>query len=123
MAQIDTPQVFDTLMQLTEREHPLWLDHNPTAVRLRGYIEKVIGWPKLGFNCAVWANNLDNLLANPKAVHKPEPHPLLHPDEMGWLHANGAADGRPGIPLPGGTCTEWVAVERSARGEVGRNRF
>jgi integrase len=88
VAAIDTPDVEAVLMQDTENDHPLWLDKHPTAYRLKGYIEEVLGyamakrWRKPGFNAAVWKDNLQHLLADPKAVHQPEPHPSLHPDEI-----------------------------------------
>ena len=88
VASIDTPDIEAVLMQPTENDHPLWLDKHPTAFRLKGYIEGVLGYAmakryrKPGFNPAVWKDNLEHLLADPKAVHKPEKHPSLHYEEI-----------------------------------------
>jgi integrase len=85
---IDTPDIEAVLMQETENDHPLWLDKHPTAFRLKGYIDEVLGyamakrWRKPGFNAAVWKDNLEHLLADPKAIHKPEKHPSLHFEEI-----------------------------------------
>ena len=86
---IDTPDVEAMLMQPTENDQPFWHDKHDTAVRVRGYVEQVLGyamakrWRKPGFNPAVWKDNLAHLLSDPKAIHKPEPHPSLHHSEIG----------------------------------------
>src|SRR5207344_997785 len=65
-------------------DHPFWLEHNPLAFRLKGYVADVMGyamamdWRAKGSgNPAAWADNLAFLLPSPKDVHEPEPHPAL----------------------------------------------
>jgi integrase len=58
----------------------------PTAISLRGRIEKVLDWCKVrgyrvGENPAAWKGNLDHLLANPSR-RKVEHHRALSIDEM-----------------------------------------
>jgi integrase len=67
----------------------LWVDHNPLAVRLRGYIEQVIGYAmaanmrdKAKGNPAVWKYNFEFLLPKPSEIHKPEAEPSLHHTEI-----------------------------------------
>jgi len=59
----------------------------PTAVNLRGRIEKVLDWCKVhgyrtGENPAAWKGNLDHLLANPSRSRRVEHHVALSIDEM-----------------------------------------
>lgn len=77
-----------------------WEDEHPTAYRLKGYIEDVLGyaiakrWRKPGFNCATWKDNLEHLLLDPRAIHKPEPHASLRREEIaGFMRVLRAMDG------------------------------
>lgn len=78
-------------MQETGNGRPLWHDTHPTAHRPKGYIDDVLGyamarrWPEPGINCGIWKDNLEHLLADPKAIHKPEPHASLHFEEIAGL--------------------------------------
>jgi len=59
----------------------------PTAINLRGRIEKVLDWCKVrgyraGENPAAWRGNLDHLLSAPSRSHKAEHHRALSIDEM-----------------------------------------
>ena len=65
---------------------PKW--PTPTAVMLRGRLEKVLDWAAVhgyreqGDNPARWKGNLDHLLANPSRSRKVEHHVALSIDEM-----------------------------------------
>ena len=70
--------VEDILMIL----QPIWLTKNETASRVRGRIEKVIGWAKAkkyhnGENPAIWLGNLEFLLQKPRLIKKVKRHPSL----------------------------------------------
>jgi integrase len=59
----------------------------PTAINLRGRVEKVLDWCKVrgyraGENPAAWRGNLDHLLSAPSRSHKAEHHRALSIDEM-----------------------------------------
>jgi integrase len=67
---------------------PLWYERNETANRLRGRIEKILGWAKArGFmsnpeNAARWKANLEHMLPSPSVVQTPEQQPSVQIDEM-----------------------------------------
>jgi integrase len=72
---IDTPLVMKIL-------RPIWTTKPETAGRVRGRIERVLGWAKVngyreGENPARWKDNLDQLLAPKGRVHKVEHYPAL----------------------------------------------
>ena len=59
----------------------------PTAINLRGRVEKVLDWCKVrgyraGENPAAWRGNLDHLLSAPSRSHKAQHHRALSIDEM-----------------------------------------
>jgi len=62
--------------------NPVWLIKNETASRLRGRIENILDWAKVrglrgGENPARWHGHLDQLLAAPAKVQKPQHHSAL----------------------------------------------
>jgi integrase len=61
---------------------PIWNTKPETAGRVRGRIEKILGWAKVnnyreGENPARWRDNLDQLLPKPSEVRKVRHHPAL----------------------------------------------
>jgi len=75
------PAAIDT--DLVQRVlEPIWLIKNETASRLRGRIENILDWAKVrglrgGENPARWHGHLDQLLAAPAKVQKPQHHSAL----------------------------------------------
>ena len=58
---------------------PIWATLNPTAVRVRGRIEKILSFAKVnghrsGENPARWRDNLEAMLPKPKAVKRTVKH-------------------------------------------------
>jgi integrase len=92
----------------------------PTAVNLRGRIEKVLDWCKVhgyraGENPAVWKGNLDHLLANPSRSHKAEHHRALSIDEMpAFMEALRKEQG------PVARCLEFVVLTAARADEARR---
>src|SRR6516225_1354713 len=92
----------------------------PTAVNLRGRIEKVLDWCKVhgyraGENPAVWKGNLDHLLANPSRSHKAEHHRALSIDEMpAFMEALRKEQG------PVARCLEFVVLPAARADEARR---
>lgn len=67
---------------------PIWVSRTETATRLRGRIERVLGWAisrgyRDGPNPARWRDHLDQQLANPSRIAKAEHHSALPVNEMG----------------------------------------
>lgn len=67
---------------------PLWASKTETASRLRGRIEKILGWCKTqgyreGDNPATWRGHLANLLSAPQKTKNVEHHPALPWREIG----------------------------------------
>jgi integrase len=61
---------------------PIWVTKTPTAERLRGRIETVLGYARVkgyraGDNPASWSHNLEHLLPRPVKVHTVKHHPAL----------------------------------------------
>lgn len=61
---------------------PIWNTKTETAMRLRGRIERILGWATVskfrdGDNPAQWRNHLQNLLADPHKIAKVSNHPAL----------------------------------------------
>lgn len=61
---------------------PIWKDRTETAARLRGRIERVLGWATVrghreGLNPARWRDHLDQQLASPKKIMKTSHHAAL----------------------------------------------
>ncbi len=80
-ADIDT----DLIRRVLE---PIWLAKNETASRLRGRLENILDWAKVrglreGENPARWNGHLDQLLAAPAKVQKPNHHAALPYPEIG----------------------------------------
>lgn len=79
VGEIDTPLVIRTL-------EPIWNGMTETASRIRGRIEKVLGYAitagyREGQNPARWKGHLENLLPKPSSVAKVENQPALP-----WAH-------------------------------------
>jgi integrase len=75
VADVDVDQVLRVLL-------PIWVTKSPTAERLRGRIETVLGYAKVkkyrsGDNPASWLHNLEHLLPRPVKVHKVKHHRAL----------------------------------------------
>jgi integrase len=75
VADVDVDQVLKVLS-------PIWVAKTPTAERLRGRIETVLGYAKVkgyrsGDNPASWSHNLEHLLPRPVKVHTVKHHPAL----------------------------------------------
>ncbi len=68
VADVTTPLVLRVL-------EPIWQQKTETASRLRGRVERVLGWAttqgyRTGDNPAAWRGHLENLLSAPKATKK-----------------------------------------------------
>jgi integrase len=66
---------------------PIWTSKPETAGRVRGRIEKILGWAKVnnyreGENPARWRDNLDQLLPKLSEVRKVKHHPALPYGEL-----------------------------------------
>lgn len=66
---------------------PIWQTKTETAKRLRGRVERVLGWAtsrgyRSGLNPARWRDHLDQQLAAPGKIAKPEHHAALSANEM-----------------------------------------
>jgi integrase len=75
VADVDVDQVLKVLS-------PIWVTKSPTAERLRGRIETVLGYAKVkgyraGDNPASWSHNIEHLLPRPVKVHTVTHHPAL----------------------------------------------
>lgn len=84
VSRIKTAHVREVLWQDDDGDQPFWLVKNPTAFRLKGYINEIMGfamamdWRAKGSgNPAAWVDNLAFLLPSPGNIHEPEPHPAL----------------------------------------------
>ncbi len=97
---------------------PIWKDRTETATRLRGRIERILGWAtsrgyRQGLNPARWRDHLDQQLAAPKRIAKTQHHPALPMDEMGaFMQRLRAADGM------GARALEFVILTAARTGEV-----
>ena len=66
---------------------PIWMDKTETAKRVRGRIEKVLGWSialghRVDHNPAVWAGLLENLLPSPAKISPIEHHAAMPIDQI-----------------------------------------
>ncbi len=80
-------QAVDTGLVMRVLE-PIWSEKPETASRLRGRIERVLGWAtvqgyRTGDNPARWRGHLENLLAKKSAVHRVKHQPSLPYQKMG----------------------------------------
>jgi integrase len=97
---------------------PIWLTKNVTATRLRGRMEGVFAWAKVGGyykgdNPAKWSGNLDAILPKPGAVAKSKNFAALKIDD--------AADWFADVRSRDGTATralEFLAMTACRSGEV-----
>lgn len=105
----------DEIMEIIQ---PIWSTKTETASRLRGRIEKVLGWAVVkgfrpGPNPAVWRGNLDHLLPKQSRVHQVVHHPALEwdkvPDFIKELRV------RPG---PSSRALEYTILTAARSGEV-----
>jgi integrase len=83
---IDTPLVMKVL-------EPIWTTIPETASRVRGRIEKILGWAttsgfRQGDNPARWKGHLENLLPARAKVRKVKHHPALPYEEIGSFMAD-----------------------------------
>lgn len=80
VSQIDAPAVLRVLS-------PIWTTKTETASRLRGRIEKILGWAqskgfRSGDNPAAWAGHLEFSLSDPSKTKDVQHHPALPWREM-----------------------------------------
>lgn len=66
---------------------PIWLSKTETAKRLRGRLEKILGWAgkrgyRSGLNPARWAGHLEHDLASPSKVAKVKHHAAISHKEV-----------------------------------------
>lgn len=81
VSKVDTSDILKVL-------EPIWLTKNETARRLRGRLEKILGWAAVhGFrssdNPARWSGHLENLLSSSSTVRKRTHFKALPVNEMG----------------------------------------
>ncbi|SDD72561.1 tyrosine-type recombinase/integrase [Rhodospira trueperi] len=75
VAHVDTPHLLKVL-------EPVWTEKHETASRVRGRIERILGWAttrgyRTGENPARWKGHLQHLLASPEKVAKVKHRPAL----------------------------------------------
>lgn len=108
---IELPHVLSVL-------EPIWKDRTETATRLRGRIERVLGWATVrgyreGLNPARWRDHLDQQLASPKRISKPQHHPALSAGDLhGFMKSLRAAEGQ------GARALEFAILTAARSGEV-----
>ena len=84
VSDIETPHIMKVL-------DPLWREKTETATRLRGRIEKILGWAtvrgyRTGDNPARWKGHLESLLPDPAKVAVRKHHAALPwPDMAGFM--------------------------------------
>lgn len=76
------------IAHIVEVLQPIWLTKTETASRIRGRIEKVLGWATVsgyrsGDNPAAWKGCLDNIFPAPSKVAKVKHHKALPVNEIG----------------------------------------
>lgn len=97
---------------------PIWKDRTETATRLRGRIERIMGWAtsrgyREGLNPARWRDHLDQQLAAPKRIAKTQHHAALPIDDMGdFMGRLRSAQGL------GARALEFVVLTAARTGEV-----
>lgn len=97
---------------------PIWKDRTETATRLRGRIERIMGWAtsrgyRDGLNPARWRDHLDQQLAAPKRIAKTQHHAALPIDDMGdFMGRLRSAQGL------GARALEFVVLTAARTGEV-----
>lgn len=97
---------------------PIWKDRTETATRLRGRIERVLGWAtsrghREGLNPARWRDHLDQQLAAPGKISKAVHHAALPIDGVAAFMAElRLADGT------GARALDFVILTAARSGEV-----
>ncbi|WP_298159791.1 site-specific integrase [Brevundimonas sp.] len=97
---------------------PIWKDRTETATRLRGRIERVLGWATArghrdGLNPARWRDHLDQQLAAPGKIAKAVHHAALPAESMAsFLSDLRRAEGM------GARALEFVILTAARSGEV-----
>lgn len=97
---------------------PIWKDRTETATRLRGRIERIMGWAiarghRSGLNPARWKDHLDQQLAAPGKIAKAVHHAALPVDHMvAFISDLRGADGM------GARALEFVILTAARSGEV-----
>lgn len=97
---------------------PIWRDRTETAKRMRGRIERILGWAtsrghRTGLNPARWRDHLDQQLAAPGKIAKPEHHAALPLAEIGdFMVRLRNAEGQ------GARALEFAILTASRSGEV-----
>jgi len=97
---------------------PIWKERTETAKRLRGRMERVLGWAtsrghRAGLNPARWRDHLDQQLAAPGKIAKPEHHAALPMAAMGpFVERLRQGDGM------GAKALEFVILTATRSGEV-----
>lgn len=97
---------------------PIWKERTETATRLRGRIERILGWATVrgyreGLNPARWRDHLDQQLAAPKRIAKSQHHAALPVGEIGdFMQRLRAAEGM------GARALEFTILTAARSGEV-----
>lgn len=97
---------------------PIWKTRTETATRLRGRIERILGWAtsrghREGLNPARWRDHLDQQLAAPNRIAKAKHHPALPVSDIG--------DFMPRLRASAGTgaqALEFLILTATRSGEV-----
>src|SRR6266853_51156 len=117
--EVDTPLVLKAL-------EPIWTKKPETATRLRGRIERVLGWAttsklRTGDNPARWKGHLDNLLPNLKKKARVKHHAALPYSQLGaFIQSLRTQEGQ------AAKCLEFTILTAARTGEVigaGRDEF
>lgn len=97
---------------------PIWTTKTETAVRLKGRIERILGWAttrgfRSGENPARWKDHLDHLLAAPGKIAKERHYPALPYTDIGAFMAE--LKKRPGVTSQ---ALEFAILTASRSGEI-----
>lgn len=97
---------------------PIWKERTETATRLRGRIERILGWATVrgyreGLNPARWRDHLDQQLAVPKRIANSQHHAALPFGEIG-----GFMDRLRAAPGMGARALEFTILTAARSGEV-----
>lgn len=97
---------------------PIWKERTETATRLRGRIERILGWATVrgyreGLNPARWRDHLDQQLAAPKRIANSQHHAALPFGEIG-----GFMDRLRAAPGMGARALEFTILTVARSGEV-----
>lgn len=97
---------------------PIWKTRTETATRLRGRIERILGWAtsrgyRDGLNPARWRDHLDQQLAAPRRIAKAQHHAALPFGDMGGFMERLRA-----APGMGARALEFTILTAARSGEV-----